>query len=222
MGWIYIATSPSGKSYIGQTKQSHPWKRWTQHCSEAKTGKTSNAFHNAIRKYGSWDAVNKTIRNFEMDYYECPDEDLNHDEHIMITMMETFHPNGYNLISVVDSVYQISDITRKRMSDNNARPFLGRHHTDEHKQYMSDIISKANQGRYASEKNPCYGLFGGAHPRSKKTYQFTIDGRFVRSWDSVKDAADELGLNASNISTNISGRSKHCGHFLWSFTPPPL
>lgn len=220
MGWIYIATSPSGKSYIGQTKQTHPWKRWYQHCYEAKNGKNdNNAFHNAIGMYGLWDGVNKTIRNFEMDYYECPDENLNHDERIMITMMDTFHPNGYNLVVGGDGVYRISDATRKRMSDNNARPFLGRHHTNEHKKYMSEVISKANKGRLLGDKNPCHGLYGGAHPRSKKTYQFTTDRHFIKSWDSVKDAADSLGLNAPNILANISGKSKHCGHFLWSYTP---
>lgn len=47
-GIIYKFTSPSGKSYIGQTNQGN--KRYSQHAksSKSKDGK----FQRAIRKYG--------------------------------------------------------------------------------------------------------------------------------------------------------------------------
>lgn len=96
MGWIYIATSPSGKSYIGQTTKEKVWMRWREHCHDERGN--SWAFHRAIRKYGHWDQVNKTIYGFEMDYYECPNEDLDFDEDFLIENMFTLRPNGYNLV----------------------------------------------------------------------------------------------------------------------------
>ena len=47
-GIIYRLTSPSGKTYIGQTDRSFQ-VRWNQHC-----GKSSccTALHRAIKKYG--------------------------------------------------------------------------------------------------------------------------------------------------------------------------
>jgi hypothetical protein len=54
-------------------------------------------FYDAITKYGKWDPKNKTIENFAIDFYECPDEDLDFDEMFMIELMGTLAPSGYNL-----------------------------------------------------------------------------------------------------------------------------
>ena len=85
MGYIYILTSPIGKSYIGQTTRPIE-KRFKAH--QLKSSKCL-AIYNAIQKYG-WD-------NFEKDWYECPDEDLNFDEELLVREMETLSPSGYNL-----------------------------------------------------------------------------------------------------------------------------
>ncbi len=62
-GIIYIATSPSGKSYIGQTVQAL-CNRKTGHAKDAEN--YTYAFANAIRKYGingfNWDTL----------YYDIP------------------------------------------------------------------------------------------------------------------------------------------------------
>ena len=50
MGLIYMATSPSGKSYIGQTAKTLEF-RLKSHVKEAKSG-SPYLFHAAIRKYG--------------------------------------------------------------------------------------------------------------------------------------------------------------------------
>lgn len=54
MGCIYMRTTPSGKSYIGQTSFSEE-KRWREHCNVAYL-ENSPAYNyplsKAIRKYG--------------------------------------------------------------------------------------------------------------------------------------------------------------------------
>ena len=116
MGWIYILTSPSGKSYIGQTTKKHIWQRFKQHC----TGGNCRAIHNAIKLYGHWDEKNKTISGFEIDFYECPDEDLDFDEGLLIEEMGTLVPSGYNLTKGgitpkhnIDTINKMSSSSRK-------------------------------------------------------------------------------------------------------------
>ena len=61
MGYIYILTSPSGKSYVGQTTRDIE-ERFGEHQEPTSA---CSAIRNAIQYYG-WD-------RFIADYYECPD-----------------------------------------------------------------------------------------------------------------------------------------------------
>lgn len=57
---IYKIKSPSGKSYIGLTKQTVK-ERWRQHCQKAASTKKNHPFLNAIRKYGKDSFIIETI-----------------------------------------------------------------------------------------------------------------------------------------------------------------
>lgn len=45
--------------------------------------------------------------------------------------------------------------------------------------------------------------------------QYTSSGEYIRSWDSIKEAAEKLNICASNIGYNIAGRSKTYKGFIW-------
>lgn len=49
----------------------------------------------------------------------------------------------------------------------------------------------------------------------KEIAQYTLEGQFIRTWDSVKEA--EQMLNLSSISQNLLGNSKYCGNFQWKY-----
>lgn len=51
------------------------------------------------------------------------------------------------------------------------------------------------------------------HLRKKTISQYTLDGTFIRTWESIKEAEDTLGLNS--IKAAISGKSKYCGGYQW-------
>jgi len=51
MHLIYRYTSPSGKCYIGKTKESREGRRKYEHINDSKNG-SSTKFHNSLRKYG--------------------------------------------------------------------------------------------------------------------------------------------------------------------------
>jgi|UniRef100_A0A6C0DJ86 group I intron endonuclease len=87
MGVIYKLTSPSGKSYIGQTKRSIE----TRIKEHFKCPGYCIALENAIKKYGN-----------KMEYeilLETNDEQLNLYESRMIHVYNTVEPFGYNIRS---------------------------------------------------------------------------------------------------------------------------
>ncbi|ABU44223.1 hypothetical protein AR158_C678L [Paramecium bursaria Chlorella virus AR158] len=67
---------------------------------------------------------------------------------------------------------------------------------------------------------------GANHPLSKKIYRYNLDGSFIRSYDSVAEAVEDVGGNQGNISSCASGKSKHkhkhktAYGFKWSYVPP--
>jgi hypothetical protein len=85
MGYIYMLTSPNGKTYIGQTLRPVE-ERLKEHL---KKGSHCVVIYNAIQKYG-WE-------NFEKDWYEVPNEDLSKHEELMIEVLGTLSPDGYNI-----------------------------------------------------------------------------------------------------------------------------
>ena len=100
MGLIYMATSPSGKSYIGQTTKTLQ-ERIKNHAKAAKQG-SSYAFHNAIRKYG--------IENISFIILEdgVLDVNLNEREKYYIQKYNTYE-EGYNLTIGGDGARKIID-----------------------------------------------------------------------------------------------------------------
>jgi hypothetical protein len=50
---------------------------------------------------------------------------------------------------------------------------------------------------------------------SKEVHQYSMDGVFIKTWDSMITAAKTLGLGQGNISNAASNRSKSSGGFIW-------
>jgi len=54
--------------------------------------------------------------------------------------------------------------------------------------------------------------------KSKKiTIQYDLDGNFIKEWDSVKQASQELNIRKQNISACCRGINKTSGGFIWKF-----
>jgi group I intron endonuclease len=215
MGHIYeIKNRINGKIYIGQTiRPIH--KRLEEH----RTGKSKGcrAIYNAIQKYG-WE-------NFEKDYYECPDEDLNTDEDLLVSEMGTLSPDGYNLIGGGGNNGKRSEETKQKNREallgkpkskehiqKNREAQLGKKESEETKQKKRE----ANRG----EKNPMYGRKREDNPWSKIVYQYDLDGIFINSFASSGEAARYLKKDSSHIRECARGntRRKNAYGFKWSYT----
>lgn len=59
------------------------------------------------------------------------------------------------------------------------------------------------------------GKFCAYHVLRKEIAQYTIDGTFIRTWESITEAEQTLGI--SNISQALIGVSRYAGDFQWKY-----
>jgi len=235
MGYIYILTSPNGKSYIGQTIRTIE-ERFKKH---QQKGSGCVAIYNAIQYHG-WG-------NFEKDWYECPDDDLNFDEELLVREMETLAPKGYNLKEGGGNTGKPCEETRQKQSEaklgeknhwygkkGEKHPMYGKMHTEETKQRMSEVrlgeknhnygknmseetkrkISEAQRG----EKGNMYGkphteetkrkiseVQSGEKHPSSKRVYQFLDGMCIGSFGSTEEAGRHLKKIGSNIRKCANG-----------------
>lgn len=86
-GVIYKLTSPSGKAYVGQTKQDVSKRMWAHRAGNSRCF----AISSAIAKYG-WDSM-----KLEILLSDVPADELNAKEEGCIQLHGTASPSGYNL-----------------------------------------------------------------------------------------------------------------------------
>jgi len=244
MGYIYIITSPNGKSYIGQTIRPIEVR-----LKEHRTGKSKECrrIYNAIKKHG-WE-------NFVIDWYYCPDEELNNHEKLMVEVLGTLSPEGYNLVEGGGNRGKASEETKQlqrevKLGENN--PFYGKEHTKENKQKISEANSGENNPNYGKthsdetkqkqrevklgKNNPNYGKTpseetkqkirkansGENNCSSKRVYQYDLDGTFINSFGSGGEAGRHLEKDGSFIRRCARGerKSRIAYGFKWSYTFP--
>lgn len=107
-----------------------------------------------------------------------------------------------------------SEETRAKMRENHAdftgekHPMYGRHHSDESRLKIS--LHHAD-------------FSGSNHPRSRAVAQYDKNGNFILLWSCISDAAKELGIHRSDISTCCSnkGKLKSAGGFVWYYADDP-
>lgn len=76
------------------------------------------------------------------------------------------------------------------------------------------------------EYNNCYGSRlervskSNTKPRPyqcKPILQYTLDGNFIREWESIKQASEELNISSCHICNYLKGRNKICSDFIWKY-----
>lgn len=109
---VYLMTSLSNKSYVGQTK-CNPRDRFNQHFSDAISGRTNNKIAKAIRKY-----PNKDDWKFEILHQTDSLEELDRLEILEIANRNTIE-EGYNILpgGIINMKgFHHSEETKKKLS----------------------------------------------------------------------------------------------------------
>lgn len=199
---IYKITSPSGKIYIGQSKDIKNRFRYYKslHC------KKQIALHRSFIKYG----VDK--HTFEI-LEECKSCELNNKERYYQEFYNVLK-NGLNcLLTSTNSKKKIySDETKAKLS----KSLKGRIITKEWRENLSKAgkgrifsnetkakLSKSNTGRfYSKETRQKIGL-------NKPSCRIILDINTGVFYYSVLDLARTLNINGSNLYDKLTGRKGH-------------
>lgn len=130
---IYRHTSPSGKSYIGQT--TNPKHREYLH---KRSDNACPAFRKAIQKYGWDNFIHETL-------IICSTlEDANDKESHFINLYNSLSPNGYNLTTGGTNIKFSQEVIDKIQQSRS----WYKHHSEETKQK----ISISNTGRIPNQE----------------------------------------------------------------------
>ncbi len=191
MGYIYCITSPSGKSYVGQTKRSVE-RRFIEHC---KCFGSCILLENAIKKYSKEQMKCSTL-------IEIDDNQLDEYESKYIESLNTLEPNGYN-VRTGGGVSKHSDESKERMrlskmgelNHNYGKPrsdsaklaisiaksgekhhFYGKTFSDDHK------LKLAQSHRKSHSELPMYMVYVKERPD-----QYTSSGYAIVNHQSLKN-----------------------------------
>ncbi len=63
----------------------------------------------------------------------------------------------------------------------------------------------------------CKGKFGKLHPNSKQVNQLTLNGEFIKQWDSLSDVQRALGYRNGHISMCACGKCKTAYGYRWQY-----
>lgn len=92
--------------------------------------------------------------------------------------------------------------------------FYGKHMSEEQK----EKLRQANLGKkYSDEINAKKGSKGAKNPAARAVNQYSKSGNFIKHWDYIKQASNELGASRSGITSCCKGRRKTCGGFVWKY-----
>lgn len=146
--YLYIATFPNGKKYVGITTDF--CQRRSVHKSRAKLRRDFNLFfYNAINKYG-WENIEWNVA----DGYESWDDLCVLEKETIAALDSNNRDHGYNITEGGDGYCGLTHdsewkkMMSIRMSGINS-PSWGRKLTDKQKRHLSEINS--------GEKNPRFG-----------------------------------------------------------------
>lgn len=228
---IYKHTSPSGKCYIGLTKDYKTRVR-DKHLSY----KNCPVFYNAILKYG-WENFSHEIIDFANDVFEAEKKEKHYIEKYRSTEREF----GYNIciggdISKNDSPerrIKISETMKKHRIENkefweiaskkSSETRRGKKFTKEHIEalrnnhvgmtgkHQSDKMKKMMSERFT-------GIPTGLKNGAKSVNQYNLDGSFIRSFSSLRDAGISIGWTSGTpIANCCKGIQKTSGGYKWKF-----
>lgn len=232
-GYIYCITNKvNGKKYIGQTTATIK-KRMSQHFSKSKQRKY--AIYLAIQKYGKENFIIEEIEKIESYSKEKLIELLNDKE---IYYIKKYHSlvdeYGYN---ITKGGNQHENLGKKvdvyDTSGNYIKSFNSMSEAALHYDILVNIVFDICNGltnqsmkcdyifRYQGEPFDKYDTtykIGGA----KKVYQFTLDGQYVSSYQSIADAEKCVNPNYQNkIGGSTIGQAiknnKTAHGFVWSY-----
>ena len=201
---IYRHTFPNGKVYIGLTCQ-NPLSRW----QSGYGYKSQQLMFNAIKKYG-WDNVRHEILIDGLTLSEAHKKEI---EWI------SFHKSnnrafGYNVSSGGESGTgcALSLEARKKIgAAHRGKPLSA-----EHREKLRIAKLGKKRGKFSPEVVERMMAAHAEMPK-KPINQYTLDGVFLKRWETILRINQELRIAQANIIAVCKGKRKTAGGFVWAY-----
>lgn len=187
----------NGKQYVGQTSRTLE-KRWKEHCDKHSK---CLALHSAILKYGS---ENFTVQQIDV---ACNQIEADYKEHAWIERLNTLSPNGYNLKDGGSNGKHSEDVKLKM------KKHWSTHERTPAQKIAAYLLGKSHKNTtHSAEWNEKIGK-----ARELQIDQYDLDGNLIKTWKSLKDAADTLNIPRGNICKVCKGERKTAHGFIWKY-----
>lgn len=204
---VYIHKFPNNKVYIGITSKLVK-RRWCR----GSTYSYHKRMYNAIKKYG-WDNISHEVLKSGLTKIEAENMEIE-----LIKLHKSYlYEFGYNRDMGGNSAEKISEASRIKMSNSKK----GIKKSDEFCKMISDV-HKGNTYRKGAvlsidTKEKMRNAKIGKTYNAKQIDQLTLNGEFVKTWQSILSIERELGFLNSPIVNNLKGRSKSSYGFKWKY-----
>jgi len=230
---IYKITNMSnGKMYIGSSK--NLTKRKREHFWSLRKGNHINSYlQNAWNKYGELFFEFKIIENVKNE-----EELLKKEQVYMDSFKSCNRFIGYNINEYASGgglKGENHPNYGKSMSEEQKekiRNTLMGHEVSSETKYK---MSKGRTGKCCGEKNYLFGkkrtekqrnehskkmkgrYIGSSNPSSRTIVQMSLDGNFIKKYETMKDACAEVNVFSSNICKCCKGEYKKTGGYKWMY-----
>lgn len=183
-GIYKIENKINGKVYIGQSID--VYKRWKQHTCELNKGSHHNVLlQNSWNKYGEDNFIFKLLKT-------CERVELDYFEECLVKEYDSFN-SGFNLNSGGKSFREISDETRKKLSDFQTNK------TEEEKTKVKINRRKAQEDSFTP------------------ILQIDLEGNIVKIWNTQRECGDTLKISHGSIWRCLTKQRKTCRGFIWIY-----
>ena len=239
--------SPSGKRYIGQAVNFRDRYITHKCASTNRTIRQDKdtPFHRAIKKYGieNFEIVilkenlkTQCLMNlWEMYYIERYNTLSKFNEGYNLSDGGQYaNPYAGKTSEEIKEIGQKRSKTLKEKYKNGeiVSAMKGKKHTEEArikmKEKQKEIRSREDytnplKDRIVTEetkkklKEKRKDRIGSNSPCHKQVMQFTKDGEYLKTWEYVKQASEELGIHKDCISRCARGKVKTAGGFIWKY-----
>lgn len=213
MGYIYCITNLiNEKKYVGKTTYSIT-KRFQEHCKDSKKERCERRpLYSAMNKYG--------IENFVVEeLMECPNDELDSYEKMYIEKLQTYGHNGYNATKGGGGdgtiLFDYDKIIETYALGGTMTECAAKMHCS------VDTVKKV----LTINNIPIRHNRRGCCSDSKKVEQYSLEGVFIKEWESITLAAHWLVDNGyaktynsgvkQKIRLCMRGENKTAYKFIW-------
>ena len=213
MGYIYCITNlVNEKKYVGKTTYSIT-KRFQEHCRDSKKERCERRpLYDAMNKYGTENFVVEEL-------IECPNDELDSYEKMFIENLQTYGHNGYNATKGGDGsiLFDYDKIVKTYALGGTMTECAAKMHCS------VDTVKKV----LTINNIPIRHNRRGCCSDPKKVEQYSLEGVFIKEWESITLAAHWLVDNGyaktynsgvkQKIRLCMRGRNKTAYKFIWRF-----